>query len=86
MGDARRRQKLADSWARVAEKRIAEGRPEFAMASCAAWLLMAPWRESRRFPWRGRDGSVRAHRTWREGNMGGHFTWLHARAGDEKRR
>ncbi len=47
--------------------------------------MRPPWREHRRWRWYGRGWAERQHRTWREGVVGGHFTWLHCRAGDEKR-
>lgn len=46
---------------------------------------MIPRREYRHRSWVGRSWREPAERTWREGLVGNHFTWLHARAGDEKR-
>lgn len=46
---------------------------------------MNPRREFNSWRWGPRGYRAYADRTWREGRVGGHGTWLHARAGDEKR-
>lgn len=43
MGDARRRQELADSWVRAAQKNLAKGRPEVAVSCLGMALGYRPW-------------------------------------------